>query len=65
MLTVSRMSGERLRVVTPVCRTTSGSSGMARLTRFCTSTWARFRLMPGLNVTVSVYEPSLVLCEDM
>ena len=44
-----RMSGERLRVVTPVCLMTSGSSGMARLTRFCTSTWAMFRSTPWLE----------------
>ncbi len=65
MLTASKMSGERLRVLTPVCRTTSGNSGMARLMRFCTSTWAKFRLIPGLNVTVNVYEPSLVHWEAM
>jgi hypothetical protein len=54
------MSGLRLRVVTPACFTTSGKSGKARLIRFWTSTWAKFRLTPGLNVTVSVYEPSLL-----
>ena len=60
------MSGERfLTVVTPVCLITSGSSGTARLTRFCTSTWAMFRSTPCLNVTVRLYEPSLVHCDDM
>ncbi len=34
-------------------------------TRFCTSTWAMFRSTPSLKVTVSVYEPSLVDCDDM
>ena len=46
-------SGDRLIVVTPICLTTSGSVGMARLTRFCTSTWAMFRFVPTLNVTVN------------
>src|SRR5438874_314469 len=41
MLTSSRMSGERLRVVTPTVLTTAGSRGKARLTRFCTSTEAK------------------------
>ncbi len=31
-----RMSGERLRVVTPVCLMTVGSKGRAKLTRFST-----------------------------
>ena len=34
-------------------------------TRFCTSTWAMFRSIPSLKVTVSVYLPSLVHCDDM
>src|SRR5947209_5906068 len=60
-----RMSGERLRVVTPVCLMTSGSEGRARLTRFWTSTWARLRFMPCLKVTVKLYVPSLVHDDDM
>ena len=44
---------------------TSGSSGRARLTRFCTSTWAMSRSTPFLKVTVRLYWPSLVLCDDM
>ena len=60
-----RMSGDIFRVVTPVCLMTSGSCGRARFTRFCTSTWAMFRFTPCLNVTVRLYEPSLVHCDDM
>lgn len=47
-------SGDRFLVVTPTCLTTSGSEGIAIATRFCTSTWAMFRFVPTLNVTVSV-----------
>ena len=32
--------------VTPCCETVCGSSGAAVLTRFCTSTWARFTSVP-------------------
>src|SRR5207302_5539333 len=59
------MSGLRLRVVTPACLTTSGNSGKARLIRFWTSTWAKFRLTPGLNVTDRLYEPSLLDSDSM
>ena len=51
---MSIRSGDRFIVVTPICLTTSGSTGIARATRFCTSTWAMFRLVPTLNVTVSL-----------
>src|SRR5437762_9093499 len=51
--------------VTPVALTTSGSDGSAWATRFCTSTWAASRLTPSLKVTVRLYEPSLVHCDDM
>ena len=60
-----RMSGESFRVVTPVRLSTSGSFGRARFTRFCKSTCARFRFIPCLNVTVSLYVPSLAHCDDM
>ena len=60
-----RMSGDIFRMFTPVCLITSGSSGAARATRFWTSTWARFRSIPCLNVTVRLYVPSLVHCDDM
>src|SRR5436305_2557960 len=60
-----RMSGDCLRLVTPVCLITSGRFGRARATRFCTSTWAMFRFMPCLNVTVRLYVPSFVHCDDM
>src|SRR5262249_24711788 len=46
-------------------RTTSGSVGSAMATRFCTSTWAMFTLVPSSKVTSRVYEPSLLLCDDM
>ncbi len=60
-----RMSGERLRVVTPVCLTTVGSDGRARLTRFSTSTCAMFTSTLCSKVTLRLYEPSLVHEEDM
>src|SRR6185437_6164217 len=60
-----RMSGERLRVVTPVCLMTVGSEGKARLTRFSTRTCAMFRSMPCSKVTVRLYEPSLVQDDDI
>src|SRR5262245_22777109 len=59
------MLGDRFRTVTPVALTTSGSSGVAWVTRFCTSTWAVFRSVPSLKVMVRLYEPSLVHCDDM
>src|SRR5436190_3927997 len=40
-------------------------TGSASDTRFCTSTWAMSELKPGLKVTVRLYAPSLVHCEDM
>ena len=59
------MLGDFFLVVTPVCLTTSGSVGMAIATRFCTSTWAMSRSVPSLKVTVRLYAPSLVHCDDM
>ena len=50
------MSGTLFRVVTPVCLITSGSMGKARFTRFCTSTWARFRFIPCSKVTDRLYD---------
>ena len=38
---------------------------MASCTRFCTMTRAMFRLVPISKVTVSVYEPSLPIWDDM
>ena len=64
-LTVIRSSGERLRVLTPACRTTAGSCGMASASRFCTSTCAILRSTPLANVTVNAYVPSFVHCDDM
>src|SRR5215469_17577627 len=45
--------------------TSSGRIGSARFSRFCTSTCEMFRSVPGSKVTVSVYLPSLVHCDDM
>src|SRR6266567_4155926 len=45
--------------------TRTGMTGNASDTRFCTSTWAMSESMPRRNVTVSVYEPSLVACDDI
>ena len=59
------MSGVFLRIVMPWFWTGVGSSGMASVTRFCTMTRAVFRSVPMSKVTVSVYEPSLPICEDM
>ena len=59
------MLGDFFLTVTPRRLTRSGKIGSASDTRFCTSTWAMFRSMPSLNVTVSVYVPSLVHCDDM
>ena len=42
-----------------------GNSGRASCTRFWTRTRAMFRSVPMSKVTVSVYEPSLPICEDM
>jgi hypothetical protein len=50
---------------TPVRFTTSGSSGVARLTRFCTLTVARSTSVPILNVMVIWALPSLALFDDM
>ena len=60
-----RMSGVFLRMVMPWFWTEVGSSGMASCTRFWTMTRAVFRSVPMSKVTVSVYEPSLPICEDM
>ncbi len=59
------MLGDRFLTATPVCFTTSGSVGRAWRTRFCTSTWAVSRSTPSLKVTVRLYEPSLLDCDDM
>ena len=42
-----------------------GNCGMASATRFCTMTRAVFTSVPMSKVTVSVYVPSLPICEDM
>src|SRR6266481_3402903 len=60
-----RMSGVFLRMVMPWFCTEGGSSGKANWTRFWTMTSAVFRSVPMSKVTVSVYEPSLPICEDM
>ena len=40
-------------------------TGSASDTRFCTSTWAMSESVSSLKVTVSLYAPSLVHCDDM
>ncbi len=62
---IIRMLGDFFFTDTPRRLTRSGRIGSASDSRFCTSTWAMFRSTPGLNVTVSVYVPSFVHCDDM
>src|SRR5471030_2342806 len=57
--------GDDLIVVTPIWRTSSGSRGKARCTRFCTSVSACVTLVPILKVTVRIRLPSDVDCDDM
>jgi len=63
-LTTRLRSGLRFFTVIPSRRTSSGSLGSASATRFCTSTCALSMSVPGLKVTVSTIDPSLVDCED-
>src|SRR5262249_19196396 len=51
--------------VTPWSCTWEGSRGKAWVTRFSTSTWAMFRSVPISKVTVRLYWPSLLDCDDM
>ncbi len=62
---IIRMLGDFFLTDTPRRFTRSGRIGSASDSRFCTSTCAMFRSTPGLNVTVSVYVPSFVHCDDM
>ena len=57
--------GELFTAVTPIWRTSSGRRGKARWMRFCTCDSACSTLVPTLNVTVRVSEPSDVFCDDM
>src|SRR5260221_4271900 len=57
--------GFRLRVTMPSRFTASGSGGVAILTRFCTSTVAKFTSVPTSNVTFMPLCPLLVLLLDM
>ena len=59
------MLGDFFFTETPRRFTRSGSSGSASDSRFCTMTCEMFRSLPGLNVIVSVYAPSLVHCDDI
>ncbi|MNC41722.1 hypothetical protein D3C75_904990 [compost metagenome] len=52
--------GEDLRTDTPLRCTGSGRRGVARATRFCTSTWALSTSVPPLKVTVRFRLPSEV-----
>jgi hypothetical protein len=49
--------------VTPCCATTSGMSGSAWLTRFCTFTWLMSGLLPGRKKTLIVRLPVEELVE--
>src|SRR5262245_8947021 len=62
---ISNTLGDFFLTVMPRRLTRSGRIGWARLTRFCTSTWAMFRSVPTLKVIVSAYEPSFAHCDDM
>ena len=59
------MSGVLLRIVIPWFCTWVGNCGMASATRFCTMTRAVLTSVPMSKVTVSVYVPSLPICDDM
>jgi hypothetical protein len=61
----SRMLDDCLLTRRPCRRTSSGSTGSAALTRFCTSTWALSTSVPISNVMVSAYDPSAELVDDM
>jgi len=61
----SSMSGDCFLICTPESRTSWGSWGMARLTRFWTSTVASSRSRPSSKVTVRFMRPSLALMEFM
>ncbi len=52
--TIISTLGDFFLTVTPLRLTRSGRIGRAMATRFCTSTWAMFRSIPSLKVTVSV-----------
>ena len=49
--------------VTPAWRTSSGSRGWAKDTRFCTFTWLMSRLLPLAKATVMLLVPSAPLVE--
>ena len=49
----------------PAWRTCSGRRGSARVTRFCTRTWAVSRSVPGSKATVMLTAPSEVEDEVM
>ena len=51
-------------VVTPCRFASSGSSGSAAATRFCTSTVAMSTSTPTSNVTVTAIDPSSALVDD-
>src|SRR5579862_6452822 len=57
MNTTIRISGEFLRVTTPLRCTSSGNCGVAIATRFCTKTCALSRSVPSLKVMVIVSWP--------
>jgi hypothetical protein len=50
---------------TPCCTTACGSRGVARLSRFCTSTCARSGLVPGSKLSVMLPLPSACATDSM
>jgi hypothetical protein len=50
---------------TPCCVTVAGSRGVARETRFCTSTWARSALVPVSKVSVMLPLPLACATDSM
>ena len=64
-MTIISVFGDIFLTVMPSFCTSGGITGKASDTRFCTSTWAMSVFMPRRKVTVRVYVPSLVHCDDM
>ena len=54
----SRKFERDLSTRTPCCVTTDGRRGVARESRFCTSTCAKSALVPGWKLKVMLPEPS-------
>ena len=61
----SRKFERALSTRTPCCVTACGRRGVARPSRFCTSTCARSGLVPGWKVSVSVPLPLACATDSM